>query len=106
MNKSRILENIFKHHKTNRSHQDYPQTWWIVVKLNPKIQKVIQSLCERFGGHEMSKTECGYGGGDYADVWCRWCNKLIKVPKTSLYFTHNDFKPFMKLINSEPKKDI
>jgi hypothetical protein len=31
-------------------------------------------------GHEISQTESGYGGGRWADKWCRWCDKLIKVP--------------------------
>ncbi len=32
-------------------------------------------------GHEISKTEWGYGGGLFVDRNCRWCDKVIKVPK-------------------------
>ena len=31
-------------------------------------------------GHEISKTEWGYGGGAFIDHWCRWCNEMIEVP--------------------------
>jgi hypothetical protein len=68
----------------------YFQTWHHVAKIRrikfigKPIVKGIQAVCGFIGGHEPSKTEWGYGGGDYADSWCRWCNKLIPVPKEEL----------------------
>lgn len=66
----------------------YFQTWAWNSKLRRKCKwcaALWQWLCG-LKGHEISKTEWGYGGGDTADVWCRWCNKLMKIPKTELQF--------------------
>jgi hypothetical protein len=57
---------------------------------NPLVRKIIQYLCGWFGGHELSETEWGYSGGETADRNCRWCNKLIKVPKDSIRFQFKD----------------
>lgn len=51
-------------------------------------------------GHELSRTEWGYCGGQYADRWCRWCNKMIKVPKESVYFNFEKSKKLMKQISN------
>lgn len=60
--------------------KEYPQTWnymphsrWLRAKL--------QILCGKLIGHEGSKTEWGYGGGDFVDNNCRWCDFVLKVPK-------------------------
>lgn len=45
--------------------------WW---------SKPCQLICGLFTGHEWSKTESGYGGGPWMDVWCRWCNHNGKIP--------------------------
>jgi hypothetical protein len=37
----------------------------------------------------------GYGG-DKADRWCRWCNKMVQVPKTSVYFTNPGAKEMIQ----------
>lgn len=67
--------------------KSYPQTWYYMPKRKrwPWTCKALQWLCG-LTGHELSKTEWGYGGGKYADRWCRWCNKMIVVPKESIYF--------------------
>lgn len=80
-----ILPKIAIRHPTNHIHdnQEYPQTWWIVTKFckgNPKRKRRIQRFCGILTGHEISKTEWGYGGGKFVDFNCRWCDKLIKVP--------------------------
>ncbi len=68
----------------------YPQTWGDVCKLRkiPKIgkllYKIMQSTCGNITGHVPSKTEWGYSGGEYADTWCRWCNKIGKLKVTEL----------------------
>ena len=76
---------------------DYPQTWYYMPKRKhfPWTYSLLQFFCGVFGGHELSKTEWGYCGGKYADRWCRWCNKLIQVPKESIYFQfkNNDYNP-------------
>lgn len=80
--------------------KNYFQTWMYVSRISRRCKiagKIIQFLCG-IRGHELSKTEWGYGGGDYADCWCRWCNKMISVPKTSLYFTNPDSRDLMKMV--------
>jgi len=58
----------------------YFQTWHYIARIRPCFIKCfIQFLCG-LRGHELSKTEYGYGGGMYIDRWCRWCNKLIQIP--------------------------
>lgn len=41
---------------------------------------MLQWICGFLTGHEISKTEWGYGGGKFADCNCRWCDHVIKVP--------------------------
>lgn len=76
----------------------YPQTWNMMPKqwketneTHPNGQKkmvrkhshwmvFLEWLCGVLTGHEISKTERGYGGGKFLDYHCRWCDKLIQVP--------------------------
>jgi hypothetical protein len=78
------------------SRIQYPQTWWmkkyiplnlcrrwIVYKgkyLHNPLYYILTSLCGLLTGHEKSATEHGYGGGDYIDCNCRWCDKVILEP--------------------------
>ena len=77
----------------------YFQTWPYVAKLRrwhlSWLVLIVQFLCG-LRGHELSKTEWGYGGGEYADRWCRWCNKRIIVPKDSIRFAFKDSSALMK----------
>lgn len=87
---------------------EYPQTWYYMpplwrkhklgdpVKKHPigyPARKGLQFICGILGGHELSKTEWGYGGGQFADRHCRWCDKLVRVPKESIYFQFKDSDP-------------
>ena len=68
----------------NDRRQLYPQLWdcwpkWTWRK-HPRIFVALVRLCGWLTGHEISKTEWGYGGGKYADMNCRWCDKTIRVP--------------------------
>ena len=58
---------------------EYPQGWNHMP--HNFLRTPIKMLCGVLGGHEISKTEWGYGGGFYADRHCRWCDCLIQVPK-------------------------
>lgn len=62
----------------------YPQLWYCWPKWtgrrHPRIFRARTWLCGKLTGHELSKTEWGYGGGKYADMNCRWCDKTIRVP--------------------------
>jgi hypothetical protein len=82
----------------------YFQTWMYVSKLRrwglPTFVRLIQFLCG-LRGHELSKTEWGYGGGEYADRWCRWCNKLIIVPKDSIRFAFKENAHLMDNLGKE-----
>lgn len=87
----------------------YPQTMYYVVKLQkvPWIGRLLcraaQAICG-LRGHELSKTDGGYGGGEQADRWCRWCNKLIKVPKTELMFVFPALVKPMKEVERHTRK--
>jgi hypothetical protein len=83
----------------------YFQTWMYVSRINriaggKYVVKTIQFICG-LRGHELSKTEWGYGGGEFADCWCRWCNKFIQVPKSVVQFTHKDATQLMKQVGTE-----
>src|SRR3990172_2391587 len=64
----------------------YPQLWhcWprgTGRRRRPRAHAVRVALCGRLTGHEISRTEWGYGGGKFVDRNCRWCDKTILVPK-------------------------
>lgn len=82
---------------------DYPQSWWLLSRLYGAIvppaneaggkywkvrgwffRKVFTRfprwLCGIVIGHELSRTEKGYGGGITEDRHCRWCDKVFQVP--------------------------
>lgn len=58
----------------------YPQTMYLAMKLPRRLQRAARWLCRHAGGHELSDTDRGYGGGGFIDRWCRWCNQHIEVP--------------------------
>jgi len=91
---------LYSRHKLDYTNYinriQYPQTWWmhkhipfrlcrrwIVYKgkyLHNPLYYILTSLCGLLTGHEKSATEHGYGGGDYIDCNCRWCDKVILEP--------------------------
>lgn len=89
----------------------YFQTWPYVSKIRrillvgQLLSKTLQFICGLFG-HELSKTEWGYGGGDTADRWCRWCNKLIVVPKSSIQFAFKETAHMMKNVGKDIKDQV
>ena len=68
----------------------YFQSWAFIVRLErmPVIGKYVGNvakwLCGKLTRHQPSKTEWGYGGGDFGDVWCRWCNQAGQIPRAEL----------------------
>lgn len=80
-----------------RGRWQYPQLWPVASKcarklsfqkrgsrrnwLNRRIKKTIEWFCGTLTGHEISKTEWEYGGGNFVDRHCRWCDKLFRIPK-------------------------
>lgn len=64
----------------------YLQTWGLSVRsqniplIGPQLYNALRWTCGKLTGHHVSKTEWGYGGGGYADVWCRWCNQIGQIP--------------------------
>jgi len=91
---------LYRRHKLDYTNYinriQYPQTWWmkkyiplnlcrrwIIYKgkcLHNPLYYILTSLCGLLTGHEKSATEYGYGGGDYIDRNCRWCDKVILEP--------------------------
>lgn len=90
----------------DRTDRKYPQTWPYVVYKPRWLRSFLRWLCGVFK-HELSKTEWGYGGGQYVDRWCRWCGKLIQVPKESVYFQFPHAKKFMGVLTAvNPEKAL
>ena len=77
--------------------ESYPQFWYCLPR-SKTLRKPLQFLCGLLGGHELSKTEWGYGGGPYADRWCRWCDKRVEVPLESVFFMRKEAKELVKLL--------
>jgi len=105
---SRILSKLALLHPKNHtsSNREYPQTWYLMPKKRnyPKLRYFIQQMCGLLTGHELSKTEWGYGGGKYADRWCRWCDKMIRVPHESLYFEFDNARRLMGLVKKRKRQ--
>lgn len=84
----------------------YFQTWGWNSKLMRKCKRCAlfwQWVCGLFG-HEISRTEWGYDGGDTADVWCRWCNKFMQVSKSELQFRlGKDKRGLLDMVEKETK---
>lgn len=73
------------------------------VKALPRpLNKILQFLCG-IGGHSFD-GDWGYGGGDYADVWCRHCDHFAQVPKTSIWFRDKEAKQMMETLNNPTPK--
>jgi len=64
---------------------------------------LLQDLCGMLTGHELSNTEFGYGGKGMVDRWCRWCNKLIQIPKDESYFPEK-VPGILKSLGLDPDK--
>jgi len=64
--------------------REYPQLWhtwsWIAPR-GTRRRELLYRICGILTGHEISKTEWGYGGGNFVDRHCRWCDKLMRVHK-------------------------
>ena len=100
---SRFLSKLALLHPKNHTssaNREYPQTWYLMPKKrnHPRLRCLIQQMCGFLTGHELSKTEWGYGGGKYADRWCRWCDKMIRVPHESLYFQFDNARSLVSLV--------
>ena len=52
------------------------------------LKPIIYWLCKVMIGHEISRTEKGYGGGPYEDRHCRWCDKVFQVPLGEFALKH------------------
>jgi hypothetical protein len=90
----RLLPHVARLHPKNwrPDRWRYPQLWYcgpkrwkrnkrgvILRKARPRL--FLEWLCGAMTGHELSKTEWGYGGGKFIDRNCRWCDKFVQVPK-------------------------
>ena len=85
--------------------KDYFQTGFFVARLDRFHKKILQFLCGIITKHPPSATEWGYGGGNSADRWCRWCDKQYQVPKESVYFTNPESKNLMKGVTKDANSD-
>lgn len=80
--------------------EEYPQLWYHMPRKKnyPRLRRVLQWLCGLMG-HEWSLTEWGYSGSEYADRWCRWCDTMVSVPKTSIRFQFPGAKDMMAILD-------
>lgn len=71
-------------------------TCYKVKKLWKPLRLFVQFICG-LRGHSFD-GDWGYGGGDYADVWCRHCDHFSQVPKTSIWFKRRYAKALMEQV--------
>jgi hypothetical protein len=69
----------------------YFQTWQWTAPLPRVCKPFFYWLCEHTIGHELSTTEHGWDGSEWADNWCRWCGLKIQTPAVSNKFVQ-DYK--------------
>ena len=72
--------------------------------LSPfKVKKIpfMQFICGVIG-HSFD-GDWGYASGEYADVWCRHCDKFEQVPKTSVWFTRRESRAMMDMVGNDTK---
>jgi hypothetical protein len=55
----------------------YLQTWNLVPFRPRWLRRLIRRVCGKLG-HDPSRTEYGYGGGQFVDRWCRWCGQQLQ----------------------------
>ncbi len=87
----------------------YFQTWAIVSTINQRSKwrgYAIRFLCWLLTGHELSKTEWGYGGGNKVDRWCRWCNKYFLVDADAFWFENDKFREWGGLVGSTEEEEM
>ncbi len=88
---------LFKFHPKNRG-EEYIQGWYCWPKSSkwPRLRKTISLICGVITGHEISKTEWGWGGGESIDCHCRWCDKVIEITKDEARFRFDTFNEWGK----------
>lgn len=85
INIKRLLVFLARLHPKNRidHRRAYPQLWYCIphwIKRSKWLRRCLEAGCGLLTGHELSKTEWGYGGGKMVDHHCRWCDRLIQIP--------------------------
>ena len=77
-----LLPIVARLHPHNRDPDDreYPQLW-TCMPFWPPARSFIQWMCGVIVGHEASKTEWEWDGGDFIERHCRWCDASIMIPK-------------------------
>lgn len=86
-----LIKLYAKLHRKNRD-KEYVQGWYCWPKRSrwPRLRKVIEFLCG-LTGHEISKTEWGWGGGEFVDGNCRWCDKHMTISQEEARFRFPTF---------------
>lgn len=74
--------------------------WPYVARLPKPLKTIIQYLCGIFTGHSFD-GDWGYGGGDYADAWCRHCDKMEQIRKESIWFKDRNAKELMNEVKND-----
>ena len=71
------------------------------------LQAIFQFLCWLVTGHKPSETDHGYGGGQWADTWCRWCDKRMKIPldDSEMWGKFPDFGDTVRELNKKGSRD-
>ena len=77
----------------------YPQTWYFMPRWRP-LRRLLQ-IVHGWLGHEISKTEWGYGGGEFVDGNCRWCDAHIDVPYDKAHFYFPQCRAYIPLLGQK-----
>ena len=89
-----MIEFLFSLHPKNRG-KDYVQGWYCIgIRHGPKYKYrriFAETICRLLTNHEISKTEWSYGGGEWIDCHCRWCDKVIRISSEEARFRFDTF---------------
>lgn len=54
---------------------------WLRKTINfLKVRKQAKWLCGHITNHVSNPTEHGYGGGQFCDHWCIYCDGQFQIP--------------------------
>ena len=91
---------FFALHRRNWG-EDYVQGWYCTgIRHGPKYRyrrPILEAGCWLLTGHELSQTEWGYGGGEFVDAHCRWCDKVMRVPYEEACFRFPEFREMRRM---------
>ena len=68
------------------------------------LRKFVQWLCGKITGHRPGK-DWGWGFGDTADAWCKYCDKMCSIPKADLKKYEGARKQIYEMTGKDIRRD-